>query len=308
MSGGAVLVTGAGGFVCSEFALALARAGHEVVATDRRFDAATRGRLADMRRVEAPLAEALTGIGPVAAVVHGAALTAEPERLGLTAAGHLARNVGMLTATLDAAREAGAGRFVFLSSMGVFAPDDGSARDGRVTEAISPTGICPYAAAKRAGEIVTTAAADARMATLSLRLGNIAGPHEAVRESRQHLCLLGRMLAEARADGRITVRTPDALRDWSWLPDLADGIAALVGAERWEGPALRHAGTPPSITDLALAQAIAARIPGVTVEPSPPPHPALRPPMGSGWPGALSAIRWTRPEAMIDALLARVAA
>ncbi|SDX59964.1 NAD-dependent epimerase/dehydratase family protein [Roseicitreum antarcticum] len=307
MSTGAILVTGAGGFVCSEIVCALRRAGHQVVATDRSFDAATRARLHDEHLIEAPLEEALASIGRLQAVIHGAALTADPQALGLTAAEHLRRNIGMAASTLATAREQGAARALFLSSMGVFAPHDGPVTAGRVTEATVPTGAIPYAAAKRAGEILTAAAADTQMDTLSLRLGNIAGPHEAIRDSRQHLSLIGRMIAQARATGQITLNGPEGLREWAWLPDLADAVVELLHAP-WAGARVLHAGTPPVIGQRALADAIAVRMPGVrVVEPSDQTcgaARALRPPMGSDHDGPMRSVNWTAPDTILDRLIA----
>ena len=289
-----VLVTGAGGFVCSEIAVALATAGHEVLAADAHFDAPTRARLSGVTLVEGDLPGTLaqSGFRPKT-VIHGAAITAEPEILGLSRAGHLLRNMDLLTAALDFARTAGAERFLFLSSMGVFDIEDTIDAGQRVTEAIPAHGKCPYAAAKRAGEIVTQAAAEDGFATLSLRLGNIFGPHEAVRETRQHLCLVGRMIAEARETGIITVSTPEALREWAWLPDLAPRIARLA-TDLPEGlPPALHAGTPPAITDLALARALAERISGTTIRLASPPHARIRPPMGTIEPDVMDSAPWT---------------
>lgn len=306
MSRGAVLVTGAGGLVCSEVALALARAGHEVIATDRTFDAGAAARLGALRRIEAPLPGALAaleGFRP-AAVIHGAALTSDPGALGMTRAAHLSANLGMTLAALEAARAAGAARFVFVSSMGVFEPDDGPAPGGRMTEAARPTARCPYAAAKRAGEAVVAAAAEPGFATCGLRLGNVLGPHEARRPSRAHLSLAGRMREEA-AGGRITARTPGALREWAWLPDLAGGIAAFLGAP-WAAPVL-HAGAPPACTDAALAAMIAERA-GARVAPAAPPHAPVRPPMGTDHPGPLAEIAWTPIGAALDRMTPAAAA
>ena len=69
MTTGPILVTGAGGFVCSEVALALHRAGHEVVAVDRIFDAATSVRLKNIHKIEGELAPILNPLGPCAAVM-----------------------------------------------------------------------------------------------------------------------------------------------------------------------------------------------------------------------------------------------
>lgn len=309
MTPGLVLVTGAGGFVCSEIAVALARAGHDVLAVDRAFDATTLARLDRIARLEGPLEAVLaSGIPAPVAVIHGAAITASPERLGLTRAAHIRHNVDMLTATLDFAGSSGAARFVFLSSMGVFAATDRDPVPGpRLTETALPTGGCPYAAAKRAGEAITAAAAEPGFATLSLRLGNIAGPHEAVRESRQDLCLAARMIAEARAGGAITVATPAALREWAWLPDLATGVVRLLDEMPAPPGRVLHAGTPPVLSDLALARAIAERLSGTTVRLAPAPHLPVRPPMGAGHRSVIDATDWTPMDRALDRLLPEMA-
>ncbi|ABD57030.1 NAD-dependent epimerase/dehydratase family protein [Jannaschia sp. CCS1] len=300
---GAILVTGAGGFVCSEVVLALHRRDVDVVAVDQTFDAETRRRLDGVRCIEGDLPRILSqGLGPVTSVIHGAAITASPEQLGLTRAEHIRRNMDLLTATLAFAQNAGATGFLFVSSMGVFEPDDTPDGD-RFTEATPPTATCTYCAAKRAGELLTTSAAGPGFATASLRLGNIFGAHEAVRETRQHLCLAARMIAQARAEGVITVHTPDAVREWSWLPDLADGIAAFVSDLPTDGPQVLHAGTPPTLSDLDLARAIADRVPGTTIRLGAPPHAQIRPPMASRVPSVFDAVPWTNIPQALDQLI-----
>lgn len=301
MTGSPILVTGAGGFVCSEVTLALHRAGCNVVAVDQSFDTATVARLQDVPQIEGELLDVLPTLSACSAVIHGAAITASSERLGITRAAHIRRNMDLLTATLEFARGAGAQRFLFISSMGVFEPDDAPTPDGQFTEATIPTATCTYCAAKQAGELLTASAAEDGFETLSLRLGNIFGPHEAVRETRQHLCLVSRMLAEAREGGVITVHTPEAMREWSWLPDLADAIARLMETS-WDHKVL-HAGTPPVVRDLDLARAIADRVPGTTIRLAQPPHALIRPPMGSGHDSVLSGVHWTAMEAALDALI-----
>ncbi|GAB5447528.1 NAD-dependent epimerase/dehydratase family protein [Gymnodinialimonas sp.] len=304
MTGAPILVTGAGGFVCSEIALALQRSGCDVVATDKAFDAATSERLAAMKRIEGDLLDVLPRApGPFSAVIHGAAITASPERLGISQAAHIRRNMDLLTATLDHARKAGATRFLFISSMGVFEPVDTPVKDGTFTEATIPTANCTYCAAKHAGELLTTAAAEDGFATQSLRLGNIFGPYEAVRETRQFLCLVSRMIAEARASRVITVQTPVAMREWAWLPDLADAIAELVTSASWDGPSVLHAGSPPVTSDLSLARAVADRLPGTTLRLASPPQTSTRPPMASDHP-ALAHVQWTAMDKALDTLIA----
>ena len=305
MSDRPILVTGAGGFVCSEIALALHRSGRNVLAVDQVFDVATAARLKGIRQIEGQLPQVLSELSNVEfeSVIHGAAITASPERLGISYAAHIRRNMDLLTATLDSSRGAGATKFLFISSMGVFEPNDAPTPNGRFTEATKPTATCTYCAAKQAGELLTTSAAEHGFTTLSLRLGNIFGAHEAIRESRQHLCLVSQMLAEAHTSGVITVQTPNAEREWSWLPDLAGAITQLMQQFPTKGSHVIHAGTPPVITDLDLARAIAARIHGATIRFAPPPHDPIRPPMGSGVTSVFDAARWTGMEDALDQMI-----
>ena len=305
MNAGAVIVTGAGGFVCSEVVLALHKAGCDVLAVDLIFDASTKTRLAGILQIEGQLADVLASgaIGPVRGVIHGAAITASPERLGISKATHIRRNMDLLTTTLDFAHGAGASWFLFISSMGVFGSNDAPLQKGCFTEATQPTATCTYCAAKHAGELLTTSAGQDGFATLSLRLGNIFGRHEALRETRQNLCLVSRMLAEAQSNGLITVQTPEAVREWSWLPDLALTIACLIQDFPITGPRVLHAGTPPTITDFDLARAIAARIHGVTIRLASPPFEPTRPPMGCGAASVFAGTNWTTMEAALDEMI-----
>ena len=304
MTAPVVLITGAGGFVCSTIASALAKAGWSVIAMDRAFDAETADRLGGMERVEGPLPQGLQALEDRAldAVIHGAAITAPPEALGLSRADHLAANIEPLMAALTLARRSDAERFLFLSSMGVFSPDDGPTPGGLVTEATMPTATCAYCVAKRVGEMLTAAAQEPGFQTLSLRLGNICGPHERSRQSRPYLSRLRQMTLAAETGRVIAVAAPDDLREWAWLPDLATGIAALMRAPFGEAPVL-HAGSPPAITDLDLARAVAARRPGVTIDSVPLTREKARPPMGSAVQSPFSALPWTPVAMMLDQLL-----
>lgn len=305
MTKGNALVTGAGGFVCSEIALALAQSGYDVIATDQGFDAETTQRLSDVQRVEAPLSEALESLTntELTVVIHGAAQTTGPESTRQSAAAYVRLNTDLLTQTLDHARTSGAARFLFLSSMGVFASSDMPQPGGRITEASQPSATFPYAAAKRAGEILTQGARDSAMETLSVRLGNVFGPHEATRPTRQVMCLVSRMIAAARATGVIETFASGDAREWAWLPDLATGIAQLMDHFPTPNVGVIHAGTPPVLSAAALAKEIARRIPGTTAALRQPSS-DLRAPMASEHATALNDIAWTPIEAALDQILA----
>ena len=301
-----VLVTGAGGFVGSQIALDLARAGFDVVATDQTFDTPTLARLANLHRIEAPLAKALPDIAGLHphAVVHGAAITAGPVSLGISAAAHLRLNMDMLTLCLDWARSKGASNFVFLSSTGVFAPEDG---DHSLTEQSPTSARGPYSAAKKAGEIVTQGAAENGFATLSLRLGNLFGPHEAQRPTRPFVGLLARMVAGALS-GVIPVESPGVVRDWTWLPDIGRAIAALLDDFPSGDTPILHCGNTQAISDLDLAKAIAAHFPGARIAVADG-SAQSKAPMGRAVTSVLTTFDWTPvPQALAEMLAEKGAA
>lgn len=303
-----VLITGAGGFVGSALAEAQIAEGHEVLATDLAFDAHTRARLGKAQLIEGPLPEVLADLTGTTAdvVIHAAAITADPARFGLTRAGHLRANTSLLLDALNWARGHASGRFVFISSSGVF----GLAKDAQVVDERAPaTATDPYSAAKRAGEILLSGASEPGFETVVLRLGPVFGPHEAPRHTRPIPSLVARMFAAAREHAEITVAAPDARRDWTFLPDIARATGVLLdhpGAL----PAVLHVTSGIALSDLELAQAIAAHCPGtrIVTAPDAPAHPP-RPVMVSGVSSPLDGFDWTTvAKALADIVPAEAAA
>ena len=136
-----------------------------------------------------------------------------------------------------------------------------------------------------------------------MRLGNISGPAEMPRRSRPHMSRLRRMIDGADKDRMIKLTTPDARREWAWLPDLARGIAALLDAPFGPRPVL-HTGTPPVIGDLELAHAVANRRPGTDIRVASPSKMATRPPMGTdAADGPLVTLDWTPIPQILDHLV-----
>jgi nucleoside-diphosphate-sugar epimerase len=282
------LVTGAGGFVGRALASGFAELGWEVTGLDRAYGAG------EERGVERVVADLETGgvpaaVGAVDLVVHAAWITTDPQALGVTAAEHVAQNVQPLLAVLEYAARAHPADFVFLSSSGVFAPGDAS---GGLTDADRPTETSPYAAAKRAGELLVPAALGPDTAAHVVRLGYLFGPGEVARPSRLGLSLVAAWRAAAR-DGRpLEVRSDDPERDWTFAPDLAPALARLL-----EGPAADrpvHLGSPHVVRDGDLADLVAALHPGVervTV----PATGRVKPPMAPSDLPALRGFAWTDP-------------
>lgn len=295
---GSVLVTGAGGFVGSALAEGFASLGWGVTALDRGFDPATRGRLRGCALVTAALGDTPPADLPlVTLVIHAAAITTTASDLGWTPAAHVAANVRPLVTMLEYAARARPAAFVFLSSSGVFAAGDGG---DVLTDADTPTGDSPYAAAKRAGELLTVAALEGITAAHVVRLGYLYGPHETARPTRARPSVVARWLAAARDGEPLLVPADDPQRDWTFTPDLVPALARLIARP----PAGRvvHLCSPFMRTDSAMAAAIAAHVPGAVCAPAAAVGPA-KPPMRASDLAPLG-LQWTAPEAALAQLVA----
>jgi len=295
----AVLITGAGGFVGSALAEGFAALGWRVTAVDRDFDDATRGRLAGCQLVTAELGDTMPDDLPaVPRVIHAAAITTDPAELHWTPTAHVAANLRPLLAMLEYAARTRPAAFVFLSSSGVFAAGDGH---GVLTDADQPTACSPYAAAKRAGELLTVAALAGVAAAHVVRLGYLYGPHEAARPSRARPSLVAHWLAAAR-DGRpLRVAAADPTRDWTFTPDLAPALARVMAHRPAERPL--HLCGPHMVNDSAMAARIAALVPGAVCAVEPATRPT-KPPMQPSDLSHLGDLRWTTPDAALAQLVA----
>ncbi len=294
-----VLVTGAGGFVGSALAEGFAALGWPVTALDREFDAATCDRLRGCTLVTAALGDtAPADLPPVTLVIHAAAVTTAASDLGWTPAMHVAANMRPLVTMLEYAARTRPAAFVFLSSSGVFAAGDGG---DVLTDAKTPTGDSPYAAAKRAGELLTPAALAGVSAAHVIRLGYLYGPHEMSRPTRARPSLVARWLEAARASRPLVVPSSDPVRDWTFTPDLAPALARLVDRP----PAARpvHLCSPFMLKDSVMAGLIAARVPGAVCA-TEPADVLTKPPMRASDLSHLGYVRWTAPEAGVARLVA----
>jgi UDP-glucose 4-epimerase len=249
-----LLVTGAGGFVCSQLAAGFAAYGHEVLALDQTFDPETQVRLKDCTLIQTSVQEAQ--LPNVDAIIHGAAITATPT-------GHISNYLTEdVTSALRllAHSESRGGRFIQISSSAVFAESP----EPSVDETSAICASSPYAAAKQMAELATLTLRNAGYDTMVVRFGHLYGPFERARTSRPRVSLVQQMIEEAVTQGQITVRQPTTRREWTFVPDLTTMLAALIKCAQFPVPLL-HLASDEAVTEIELATLIAERQPGTEV-------------------------------------------
>ncbi len=228
-----VLVTGAAGFIGSHLAERLAARGDEVVGVDNFDPFYPRGvkeaNLAALRRrtgftfheldiLETEALIRLVDAGTV--VVHLAAKAGVRPSLA-DPAGYMRANVAGTQSVIDAARSAGAPRLVFGSSSSVYG-DDTTPPFREDAAAVHP--ISPYAATKRAGELVLEALAPhAGLRVAALRFFTVYGP-------RQRPDLAIHSFTRRLAAGEPITMFGDGTdaRDYTYIDDIVDGVVAAV--------------------------------------------------------------------------------
>ncbi len=235
-----VLVTGAAGFIGSHLSEALITRGHDVTGVDN-FDPfyarevkernlSSLRKLGGFRFVEADVARDPMPLDGVEAVIH---LAAKPGvRPSLEDPGaYMEANVTATARLIDAARRVGIGRIVFGSSSSVY----GNATPAPFAEdqpAVAP--ISPYAASKRAGELLAHAFAHLYpLRIMCLRFFTVYGP-------RQRPDLAIHKFTDLIARERPVRMHGDGSseRDYTYITDALDGT--LAGLE-WTATA--HPGT-----------------------------------------------------------------
>jgi len=230
-----VLVTGAAGFIGSHVCDALVARGHAVVGVDN-FDplyarAVKERNLESLRAnrafrfVEANVARDPVPLDGVGAVVHLAAKAGVRPSLEEPAA-YAEANVTATARVFDAARRMGIQRIVFGSSSSVYG-NTTPAPFAEGATALEP--ISPYAATKRAGELLAyTFAHLYPVRIMCLRFFTVYGP-------RQRPDLAIHRFTDLIARGQAVRMHGDGSseRDYTYISDCVDGVLAAVA--RTEG-------------------------------------------------------------------------
>ncbi len=304
MTLGPIIVTGAGGFVGSEIAVQLRHAGYEVIGVDCRFDGSARRRMSDIRLVEAKIDLGFPDLADIKpyGVIHAAAVTASPKDFGLSAAEHVSLNINLLTNVLTWSQKNEAKRFIFLSSSGVFRAEDSNTV---LCETTPATATGPYAAAKRAGEEIVRASSEGDFVTICLRLGNLFGEHEISRPTRQNVSLVQKMIDQATMLGTITVETPMARRDWTYVSDIGRVCVSLLRSFPVISRKIMHCCSDEIFTDLELARLIAITAGGATVTCKDKGIAMPKAPLVSEAASALSNFKFTPVEGVLQSTISR---
>jgi UDP-glucuronate 4-epimerase len=275
-----VLVTGAAGFIGSHLIQALAAQGDEVIGLDN-FDpfyprtmkernleeVGSRAGLSfwehDMLDVNA-LRERLT---PDMVVVHLAAKAGVRPSLE-DPVGYARANVTGTAAVLEAARQAGVSRVVFGSSSSVYG--DSTPVPFR-EDAVAVAPVSPYAATKRAGELLLSAVASIYgFRAVSLRFFTVYGP-------RQRPDLAIHAFTRKMVEGQTLTLFGDGSqsRDYTYCDDIIAGVLAAIrwtetaplGVETFNLGGSRSITTGDMLAEIASALAIKPRVQWAPMQP-----------------------------------------
>lgn len=228
-------VTGCAGFIGSHLSTRLLALGHEVIGLDcfdeTLYEAALhRAQLAPLllhpafRFVEGDiLAKGLLGelTKEADAVLHLAALAGVRPSLQ-QAVRYMRTNVEGTQMVLDACRQNGVRRIVFASSSSVY---------GAYTavpfreEDVAVRPASPYAASKRAGELICSTHADLYGASIAgLRFFTVYGPHQ-----RPEMAIANFAARILRSEPVVLHGSGDSARDYTYIDDIILGVVAALG-------------------------------------------------------------------------------
>ncbi len=243
------LITGAAGFLGSALANQLAYEGHSVRGIDdlSAGDPAvlssdvllTRGDVNDRPKLWTLLQE-------VDCVYHLAARVSVSESV-LYPSEYNAVNVGGTVSLMEAMRDVGVGRVVFISSGAVYGDQD----DVPLSEEAVPNPLSPYAVSKLAAEYyVRTIGSLWGIETVCLRVFNAYGPGQ--RMTSVHPPVIPNFLRQAMRQGTLVVHGDGGqTRDYVYVKDVVQAMVAAATAPDVDRSVINvGSGTETSVRDL----------------------------------------------------------
>lgn len=244
------LITGAAGFLGSALANRLAGAEHNVRALDdlstgnpQALDEAihfTRGDVNDRPKLWTLLQE-------VDCVYHLAARVSVSESI-LYPREYNAANVGGTVSLMEAMRDVGVRRVVFISSGAIY----GKQEQQPLHENLRPNPDSPYAVSKLSSEYyVRTIGQLWGIETVSLRVFNAYGPGQHLPPS--HPPVIPNFLKQAIGNGTLVVHgSGEQTRDYVFVDDVVEGMIAAATAPTVDGQVINiGSGTETSVGELA---------------------------------------------------------
>ena len=244
------LITGAAGFLGSALANRLAGAEHNVRALDdlstgnpQALDEAihfTRGDVNDRPKLWTLLQE-------VDCVYHLAARVSVSESI-LYPREYNAANVGGTVSLMEAMRDVGVRRVVFISSGAIY----GKQEQQPLHENLPPNPDSPYAVSKLSSEYyVRTIGQLWGIETVSLRVFNAYGPGQHLPPS--HPPVIPNFLKQAIGNGTLVVHgSGEQTRDYVFVDDVVEGMIAAATAPTIDGQVINiGSGTETSVRELA---------------------------------------------------------
>lgn len=227
-----ILISGGAGFIGSHTAEAALAAGHQVRVLDD-LSSGDRGNVpAAAELIEGDIRDAATvrrAVAGCSAVIHLAALVSVPQSLREPVRTFDVNTTGTVT-LLDAARQAGALRFVLASTCAIYGDLPGAKE-----EASPVMPLVPYAASKlMAEEWVQLYARAYGLETVVLRYFNVYGPRQ--RADSPYSGVLARWCAAARAGDNCRIfGDGEQTRDFVSVHDVAQAnlLAATHASLAW---------------------------------------------------------------------------
>ena len=265
-----ILVTGATGFVGINLVQALLALGEEVLALDLEefppelvFSEDEAKRI-EFRAVDIRDRDAVSQVFReyrISTAVHAAAVTVPYEEDEAKARLVTEVNaVGTLN-VLEAARDGGVTRFVYVSSSGVYGSYGHGVVPVHETVPYAPMGL--YVASKIYSELMCRRFNEmGHFRVVVSRIGSPYGPWERPTRTRQAMSPLQRLMDMAMNGQEALIYGYDSVRDWTHVRDIARGVALLATIESTR---LRHlvynVSTGENVSAGVVAEAIAKAVP-----------------------------------------------
>jgi len=258
-----IMVTGANGFVCSNIVTALLQHGYFVYAVDLRWDNPV-VRSWSNQNIEFVTSDCIAlPVYKLDALIHGAAMTADAKELGLSSEDYFNAHLQPTLAMLRYAETNVSGRSIFISSSAVYREIIGT-----INEETAPHPLGLYAVAKQTTEsLIETLKFENNRDVCCIRLGNIYGAHEYIRESRPRISIIRQMIETALTAHEIMVYENLPEREWTFAADIGQAVIKLLTQETLSY-SLYNVAAAEKITWADISASIVSNLPDITISKS----------------------------------------